>query len=122
VSAQAVLGLLTVEHNDLTAGPLYRLISEDRQKVVTGWHVWFFYWVILALVPIHVIANLWYGLAKKEPLITAMITGRKPAAAYLDAPQATIVARPMLRALVCLVVAAALVFGTIYGVLGGKVL
>ena len=122
MSAQAVLGLLTVEHNDLTAGPLYRLISEDRQKVVTGWHVWFFYWVILALVPIHVIANLWYGLAKKEPLITAMITGRKPAAAYLDAPQATIVARPMLRALVCLVVAAALVFGTIYGVLGGKVL
>jgi len=122
VTAQAVLGLFTVEHNDLTAGPLYRLIGEETQKWVTGWHVWFFYWVILALVPIHIAANVWYGLAKKEPLITAMITGNKPAADYLDAPEAKIVARPMLRALVCLVVAAALVFGTIYGVLGGRVL
>ena len=92
VTAQAVLGLFTVEHNDITAGPLYRLISEERQKVITGWHTWLFYWVILALVPIHILANLWYGLAKKEPLITAMITGKKPAAAYEDAPEAVLVA------------------------------
>ena len=32
VTAQAVLGLFAVEHNDLTGGPLYRLISEERQK------------------------------------------------------------------------------------------
>jgi hypothetical protein len=57
--------------------------------------------VILALVPIHILANFWYGLAKKEPLITAMVTGRKPAADYLDAPEATLVARPMLRAIAC---------------------
>jgi cytochrome b len=122
VTAQGVLGLFTVEHNDATAGPLYRLVSEERQKVITDWHVWFFYWVILALVPIHILANFWYGLAKKEPLITAMVTGRKPAADYLDAPEATLVARPMLRALVCLAVAAGVVFGVIYGVLGGKFL
>ena len=121
VTAQAVSGLLTVEHNDATAGPLYRLISEERQKVITGWHTWWFYWVILALVPIHILANLWYGLAKKEPLITAMITGKKPAEAYEDAPEAVIVARPLLRALVCLLVATALVFGTIFA-LGGKML
>jgi hypothetical protein len=51
-----------------------------------------------------------------------MLTGRKPAADYLDAAEADIVGRPMLRALVCLVVAAGLVFGVIYGVLGGKFL
>jgi hypothetical protein len=73
-------------------------------------------------VPIHILANFWYGLAKKEPLITAMVTGKKPAADYLDAPAADIVARPMLRALVCLAMAAGLVLGTIYGALGGKVL
>ena len=73
-------------------------------------------------MPIHILANFWYGLAKKEPLITAMVTGRKPAADYLDAPEAAIVARPMLRALVCLVVAAGVVFGVIYGVLGGRFL
>jgi cytochrome b len=97
VTAQAMLGLFTVEHNDITAGPLYRLISEERQKVITGWHTWWFYWVILALVPIHILANLWYGLAKKEPLITAMITGNKPAEAYEDAPEAVLVARPLRR-------------------------
>src|SRR5207248_9080761 len=121
VSAQAMLGLFRVEHNDITAGPLYRLVSEERQQLLSHWHHWWFYWVILALVPIHIIANLWYGLAKKEPLITAMITGKKPAEAYEDAPEAVIVARPLLRALVCLLVATALVFGTIFA-LGGKML
>jgi cytochrome b len=122
VTAQAVMGLMTVEHNDVTAGPLYRLLSEEGQKVVSHWHTWFFYWVLLALIPIHVLANLWYGLAKKEPLTTAMVTGKKPAADYLDAPEAEIVGRPMLRAFACLIVAAGLVFGVIYGLLGGKML
>jgi cytochrome b len=121
VGLQAVLGLFTVEHNDVTAGPLYRMLSEERREVVSHWHRWWFYWVILALVPIHVIANLWYGLAKKEPLITAMVTGKKPAADYEDAPEAVLIARPLLRALVCLLLAAALVFGVIFA-LGGKML
>ena len=77
--------------------------------------------MILTLVAIHIVANVWYGLAKKEPLITAMITGKKPAEAYEDAPEAVLVAHPLLRALVCLVAAAALVFGTIFA-LGGKML
>jgi hypothetical protein len=97
------------------------LISEERQKVVTGWHTWSLYWVILPLVAIHVLANVWYGFAKKEPLITAMITGNKPAEAYEDAPEAVIVRHSLLRALVCLVIATALVFGTIFA-LGGKML
>ena len=59
--------------------------------------------------------------AKKEPLITAMITGNKPAEAYEDAPEAVIVRHSLLRALVCLVIATALVFGTIFA-LGGKML
>ena len=122
VTSQAILGLFTVEHNDLTAGPLYRLVSEERQKEISNWHLWFFYWVILVLVPVHILANLLYGFAKKEPLVTAMITGRKPAEDYLDGQEANIVNRPILRALVCLIVAAAFVFGIIYGLLGGKVL
>ena len=121
VTVQAVLGLFTVEHNDITAGPLYRLVSEEGQTLISHWHRWLFYWVILALVAMHVLANIWYSLAKKEPLITAMITGKKPAAAYLDAPEAVLVARPLLRALLCLIVSAALVFGTIFA-LGGKML
>ena len=120
-TAQAVLGLLTVEHNDLTAGPLYRLISEDRQQQITSWHRWMFYWVILPLVAIHILANLLYGLVKKDPLITGMIIGKKPAADYADAQEASITGRPMLRAIACLAVATAAVFGTILA-LGGKYL
>ena len=120
VTAQAVLGLFAVD--DVTAGPLYRLVSEERQKVNTAWHVWLFYWVILPLVAVHVIANFWYGLAKKEPLITAMITGKKPAAGYLDGYEATILHHPWRRALVCLLIAAGIVLGVIYGLLGGKFL
>jgi hypothetical protein len=32
VTAQAVSGLFVVEHNDATAGPLYRLISEEGRR------------------------------------------------------------------------------------------
>lgn len=120
-TAQAFLGLLTVEHNDVTAGPLYRLISEDRQQQIGNWHRWMFYWVILPLVAIHILANVLYGLVKKDPLITGMITGRKPAADYADGQEATISGRPMLRAVACLAVATAAVFGTIVA-LGGKYL
>jgi cytochrome b len=119
VTTQATLGLLTVEHNDLTAGPLYRLISEDRQPQITSWHRWTFYWLILPLIAIHVLANILYGFLKKDPLITGMITGRKPATDYADGPEARIVGRPGLRALLCLALAAAAVFGTILA-LGGK--
>jgi cytochrome b len=121
VGAQAVLGLFTVEHNDITAGPLYRLIPEERHTLLSGWHRWLFYWGILGLLAIHVLANVWYGFAKKEPLITAMITGNKPAAAYLDAPEAVLVRAPLLRAFVCLLDATALVLGAIFA-LGGKLL
>jgi cytochrome b len=121
VGTQATLGLFTVEHNDVTAGPLYRLVSEERQKVIADWHRWLFYWVILGLVALHVVANFWYGLAKKEPLITAMITGKKPDAAYEDASEAVLVQRPLVRGFICLLIAAALVFGTIFA-LGGKML
>jgi cytochrome b len=119
LAVQGVLGLFTVEHNDITTGPLYRLILEENQALLSGWHRWLFYWVILALIAIHMLANLWYSLAKKEPLITAMISGRKPAAHYIDAPKLVTVRRPILRALICLLVAAGLVFGAILA-LGGK--
>lgn len=121
VSLQALLGLFTVEHNDLTAGPLYRIVSEETQQAASHWHRRWFYYVLLALIPLHILANIGYGLIKRDPLITGMITGRKPRADYADAPEAQIVPRAGLRALLCLVAAGAIVFGTIFG-LGGKML
>lgn len=119
VAFQGVIGLFTVEHNDIMAGPLYRLVSEDTQKLLTRWHRLSFDWVILPAIAVHVAANVLYWIFKKEPLIPAMVTGLKPRHDYEDEREAAIVDRPMLRALVSLVIAAAVVLGTITA-LGGR--
>lgn len=119
VGVQAVLGLMAVEHNDTTWGPLYKLVSEDTYKRITYFHVRLFNYLVLPLAAAHIVANALYGFVKKDPLIPAMITGRKPAASYEDAPEAVIVRHAGLRALVCLVAAIVVVLGGI-AALGGK--
>lgn len=110
---QAALGLFTVEHNNLAAGPLYRLVSEAATKTASHWHHLIFDWALLPLIALHVVANLLYGLFKSEPLIPAIITGRKPAARYEDESEARLVPRPLLRATALLVLAAVIVLGGI---------
>lgn len=110
---QATLGLFTVEHNDLAAGPLYRLVSEAATKTASRWHHLVFDWILLPLVAAHVAANLLYGLVKREPLIRAMLTGKKPAARYEDETEARQVHRPLLRAAGLLLLAAMIVLGSI---------
>lgn len=120
VGTQAGLGLFTVEHNDSGAyGPLYRLVTEATYKRLSHWHQWAFYWVLLPLIAAHITANILYGAIKKDPLIRAMATGRKPAGNYEDEAEVRLVDRPMLRALACLALAAAIVFGGIV-VAGGR--
>lgn len=118
VSLQGIFGLFTLEHNDTVAGPLKRLASDEWVKWLSNWHRRGFN-IILAFVALHVLANLFYQFFKRDPLITGMITGKKPAASYEDTSEVEMVARPMLRALVCLVFAAAIVLGGIVA-LGGK--
>ncbi len=115
----AMLGLFAVDDNDLSGGPLYRLVDEAANNWATRWHGRIFDLVMLPLVALHVAANILYGLVKKEPLIRAMVTGAKPALAYEDAPKAEIVARPLVRALAALICAAVLVLGGILAV-GGR--
>jgi cytochrome b len=123
VATQATLGLFVVEHNDTTWGPLYKLATEARQKEISGLHVRLFYYVLLPLLGMHILANVLYSLIKKDPLIRAMVTGKKPAAgpnaAYEDQAEAVIVTTPVILALVCLMVAIVVVFGAII-LLGGK--
>lgn len=119
VSLQAGLGLFTVEHNDITAGPLYALLDEDGQKLSSRWHRIVFYWLLLPAIGLHVGANVLYALWKRDPLIKAMVTGRKPAAHYEDEDEARIVARPVLRALVLLALSAGLVLGAL-SLFGGR--
>jgi cytochrome b len=119
VAVQGGLGLFTVEHNDVTAGPLYRTVSEAAWQAASKWHIWLFYWVLLPFIAVHVVANVLYGLIKKEPLVQAMVTGTKPASDYEDEFEASIVRRPLVRAVACLAIAAGLFYGAVIG-LGGR--
>jgi len=120
VAAIGTLGLFALEHNDLATGPLYKYAGDAWAKVFTSWHRFLFEPVLLILIGIHITANILYGVVKKDPLISAMITGQKPATTYEDAAiVAAPLARPIPRALFLLALAATIVFGSIWA-LGGK--
>lgn len=119
VATIASFGLFAADDNDLVGGPLYRLVSEHQNVRAARLHDQIFNFVLLPLLAAHILANSLYAIVKKEPLIRAMLTGKKPAEVYADAAAAEIVPRPILRALTCLVVAAAIVLGGIVA-LGGN--
>lgn len=115
----SVFGLFATDDNDLVGGPLYRLVSEQQNARAARLHDQIFNYVLLPLAALHILVNALYTLVKKEPLIRAMITGKKPAETYADAREAGISARPGLRAAICLLVATAIVLGGIVAA-GGR--
>jgi cytochrome b len=120
VMAQGMLGLFTLEHNEVTAGPLQRLILDDEKttKLIQVLHGRGFY-LILGLVALHVTVNVLYRVLAKDKLIEAMVTGVKPAAAYEDQQEAR--GGSVIAALVCLMLAGGIVFGSIVA-LGGRII
>lgn len=119
VATQGMLGLFSLEHNEITAGPLKRLISDEAAAVVTSIHVKGFK-IILAFACLHVLANVGYSLISGDPLIKAMVTGKKPVATYVDAPEMVPASAVTLRAALVLAVAIAIVFGGIK-LAGGRI-
>lgn len=89
VAIQAKLGLYTLEHNEIAAGPLQRTIIENEAltKTIQTWHRRGFY-LLLGLIGVHVLVNLIYQFVMKDRLIEAMVTGRKPALPYADQQEA----------------------------------
>ena len=122
VATQGTLGLMATEHNYVTWGPLTALAGSDERSIeLAKWHVWMFDSVLLGLIALHIAANVLYRLIKKDRLIEAMVTGTKPPGSYEDEDRLANaeINRPLLRAFVCLVLAAAIFAGAIKA-LGGK--
>lgn len=119
VAIQAGFGLFATDDNDLVGGPLYRLVDEAQNARAARLHDKLFHFLLLPLLALHIAANVLYTLVKKEPLIQAMVSGKKPVEPYADASEATVVARPLVRALVCLIAAAVIVLGGILAA-GGR--
>ncbi|ENO89185.1 cytochrome b/b6 domain-containing protein [Thauera linaloolentis] len=87
IGALSVLGLLgilvfqagsgLVSNDDIAfEGPLYTLVSKDTSDWLSSLHRQNF-WVIIALVSLHVLAILFYAHVKKDNLVKPMITGVK---------------------------------------------
>lgn len=75
---QAATGLFA---NDeiMNAGPLYGWVSQQRSNALTAVHHGNSE-VLLVLIVLHLVAVAWYALRRGQPLVRAMLTGRKPAA------------------------------------------
>lgn len=84
LSIIAILGLFSVEENDLASGPLADLISEEGNKLATKFHRVLFNSLLIGLLILHIFANILYGFIRKDPLLKAMITGNKPKENYKD--------------------------------------
>jgi cytochrome b len=73
-AVQVGLGLFSEDEDGLMTGPLSRLVSADTSDIARELHeIWFY--VLLALIGLHVAAILFYRLRGK-PLVKAMFTGR----------------------------------------------
>jgi cytochrome b len=75
VLLQASTGLFATD-DIATEGPLTHLVSSATSSLATTIHRWNF-WILTALIAIHVAAALFYLIVKRENLIGSMFTGRK---------------------------------------------
>jgi len=84
-AAQALTGLFSSD-GVLAGGPFADFLSDDNVGLVTLAHKLGFY-VLLGAIVLHIGANVYYQGVKREPLISAMVTGVKPASEnYADFP------------------------------------
>lgn len=106
LAVQTVTGLF-IEDEDLgVEGPLAHLVSSRIGDALAGVHETNFF-VLLALIALHVAAILFYLTVKRENLIRPMLTGYKRLPPHADSNQRD---GGAMRAAVLLILAAALVY------------
>lgn len=74
--AQVGTGLLS-DDEIAFAGPLTRFVSGDVVSQATGYHKDIGQFLLLALVALHVVAILYYALARRQKLVAPMVVGDK---------------------------------------------
>jgi cytochrome b len=75
ISVQVGLGLIATDPDGLNEGPLARLVSLPVSEAARDIHEYWFY-VVLALVVMHVGAIIYYRVFRGQKLLKGMITGQ----------------------------------------------
>jgi cytochrome b len=91
LSVQTGLGLFASDEDGIYYGPLASTDLESAHEVAK-WHETFF-WVLVALIALHVLAVLYYVVVRRDNLVTPMVTGRRRA----DGAEAAMVPAPLWR-------------------------
>jgi cytochrome b len=76
LAVQIGLGLFATDEDGLDSGPLSHLVSYDSARTLAHRHETFFY-ILLALIALHLGAILYYWLVRRDNLVAPMITGRR---------------------------------------------
>ena len=97
-----VLGVTTAPGGLEGEGPLGHLLSSPTQNLVTKIHHLNFYWVLLVLIGLHILAILAYAAVKRHDLVRPMVTGKKRLPANARQPRFV---SPLLALLVVLIAA-----------------
>ncbi len=100
---QVGLGLFAIDEDALYEGPLSHLVSYETARILAHRHETVF-WILAALIALHVLAVLYYLVAKRDDLVTPMVTGRRAA----DETGASMVPAPLWRVLLAAVLAVGL--------------
>lgn len=103
LAGQIGLGLFAVDEDGIESGPLSYLVDFDTGRALAGIHHKLF-WVLVALIALHILAILFYLVVRRRNLVTAMISGR----ARAEAADGALRPAPLWRFAVAALVAAAL--------------
>ncbi|MGB3069173.1 MAG: cytochrome b/b6 domain-containing protein [Ottowia sp.] len=110
LAAQVASGLVS-DDEIAFAGPLTSLVSGSTVGFASGYHKDIGQWLIIALIVLHVLAILFYWLAKKNNLLKSMLGGDKTLPATVEPAHDTFGTR--VKALVAIAVAAGIVYWVI---------
>jgi cytochrome b len=102
LAVQTGLGLFASDEDGIFFGPLASTNLETAHTIAERHET--FFWVLVALIALHVAAILWYRFVRRDDLVTPMITGRGPAIAGAPA----LVPAPRWRFLLSVILAAGL--------------
>lgn len=110
IAAQAIAGLFMIDNTEIYAAPFHPSVAPELAGKFSSFHHINFD-VLLWVMGLHVVAIVFYLLYKRQNLVRAMFTGRKPA--ELVPTEHGINGSQLVKALIVALVAA----GTVYLVL-----